>query len=109
MSKNAYKYHAVVERVVDGDTAQVTVDLGFKLYHRVVLRLARINTPERGMPNYAEATAKLAELLPPGSKVHADVVRKDKYGRYVTEISLDDASSVSDMMLASGLAKPYEQ
>jgi len=41
--------------VVDGDTVDALVDLGFKIQTIQRLRLARVNTPERSQPAYTEA------------------------------------------------------
>lgn len=44
--KQEFIYKAIVDRVVDGDTYDVTVDLGFKIYHKIRLRLRGVDTPE---------------------------------------------------------------
>tara|TARA_R110000803_G_scaffold23094_9_gene56979 strand:- start:2167 stop:2559 length:393 start_codon:yes stop_codon:yes gene_type:complete len=41
-----YEYNCKVDRVVDGDTIDVTVDLGFGIFHKTRVRLAGIDTPE---------------------------------------------------------------
>jgi len=41
-----YEYKAIVDRVVDGDTIEVTIDLGFKTWKKVRVRMEGINTPE---------------------------------------------------------------
>ena len=41
-----YQYKAKVERIVDGDTIDVVIDLGFKITTNQRIRLAGINTPE---------------------------------------------------------------
>ena len=41
-----YEYKAIVDRVVDGDTIDVTIDLGFKTWKKVRVRMEGINTPE---------------------------------------------------------------
>ena len=43
---NMYHYKAKAERVIDGDTLDVNIDLGFKITTVQRIRLARINTPE---------------------------------------------------------------
>ena len=40
-----YEYAATVERVVDGDTVDVTLDLGFSIQYQARIRLLGINTP----------------------------------------------------------------
>lgn len=44
--KQDFFYKGIIERVVDGDTYDITVDLGFKIYHKVRLRLKGVDTPE---------------------------------------------------------------
>ena len=41
-----YEYNCKVKRVVDGDTMDVILDLGFDVHHAVRVRLAGIDTPE---------------------------------------------------------------
>ena len=58
MSKNqveAFIYHAELERVVDGDTIDITIDLGFNVkLHKQRCRLAGIDTPESRTRDLAE-------------------------------------------------------
>lgn len=108
MKKPMYQYAAKVVRVVDGDTAHLMVDLGFSILHKVIARLARINTPEKHQPRYQEATDHLRMLLAEGEAVHLHVVQKDRYGRYVAEITKADGTNPSDLMLESQLARTYK-
>lgn len=49
--KSHYEYQAIVTRVVDGDTLEVTIDLGFRIkIEKVRLRLKGIDTPETWRP-----------------------------------------------------------
>ena len=41
-----YQYHAVVNRVVDGDTVDLRIDLGFKVWVEKRCRLLGVDTPE---------------------------------------------------------------
>ena len=41
-----YEYNAHVERVVDGDTIDCTIDLGFSTWKKIRVRMEGINTPE---------------------------------------------------------------
>ncbi|MBU6141477.1 MAG: hypothetical protein KGP29_08010, partial [Proteobacteria bacterium] len=45
-ARNEFTYVAKLERVVDGDTIHVKLDLGFGIKHHEILRLAKINAPE---------------------------------------------------------------
>ena len=57
-----WTYRAKDVRVVDGDTIQATVDLGFNIHHRIFVRLVGVNTPElRGGTQASKAEAKVAK------------------------------------------------
>ena len=49
-----YEYACTVDRVVDGDTCDVTLDLGFKIFHKCRVRLYGIDTPESRTRNKDE-------------------------------------------------------
>lgn len=102
-----YQYSATVENVVDGDTVDLAIDLGFKIITKQRVRLARVDTPERGQPGFAEAkefvVAKTAEK---NVTLHTEKV--SKWGYYLAEITLADGSNLSDALLAGGYGKPYD-
>ncbi|MGB3478941.1 MAG: thermonuclease family protein [bacterium] len=67
-----------VTRVIDGDT--------FKTNRRKKsVRLANVDTPEKGQPGYAGAKDKLKKLIG-GKDVRVEPVAKDKYGRTVAKV-----------------------
>jgi len=85
-----------VDRIVDGDTIDVTLDLGFDIHHKTRVRLWGINTPEKRTRDLEEkkrgyaASERLAELLrteSTSSETRSDIVlqtkEKGKYGRYL--------------------------
>ena len=47
-----YEYKATVDRVVDGDTVDFIVDLGFSVKIKIRTRLAGVDTPERGQKDF---------------------------------------------------------
>ena len=51
-----YNYRAKLIRCVDGDTADLEIDLGFYVFTKVRCRLHGVNTPERGKPDFKKAT-----------------------------------------------------
>ena len=56
-----YEYNCTVERVVDGDTIDVVLDLGFDILHKCRVRLYGIDTPESRTRNLDEkARGKMA-------------------------------------------------
>lgn len=110
-----YQYSADVIKVIDGDTVDLSVDLGFSLRINERFRLLGINAPESRSSDALEkieglkAKHRLEEVLS-GKKVMINTVmdKKEKYGRYLVEIFLPDINeSVNQMMIGDGLAVPY--
>lgn len=98
-----YEYEVSLVRIIDGDTIEVEVDLGFRITHRMHVRLYGFNTPERGQPGYREAADHLRTLIPATGKFAVRSIKpEDKYGRWIVEVS-----GVADSMVASGNAVPY--
>ena len=98
---------ARVERVIDGDTIDVTLDLGWRLYKRDHVRLAGINAPEKNTPEGVVARDRLAELLGDYADVILTSTGLDKYGRALALVSLRGVD-LSHWMLDHGLAKPWD-
>lgn len=109
-----YKYKAIVNRVIDGDTVNLTIDLGFRMTMTANCRLAKINAYELNSTDYDErikahnAKDYLTEILPIGYKLSIESTGLDKYGRPVILI-LDDSNSfyINDIMIQKGLVKLY--
>ena len=55
-----YEYNAIVNRVVDGDTVDVTIDLGFSVWKKIRVRMEGINTPESRTRDLEEKKRGLA-------------------------------------------------
>lgn len=101
-------YPATVIRWVDGDTVDLDVDCGFHMHGMLRFRLVGINTPERGQPGWAEATARANELAPVGSHVTAYTWKDgDKYGRWLAQIHTEAGPVVNEVLLREGLAVSY--
>ena len=85
----AYIYeHVTLIRVIDGDTLDVAIDVGFRFQTVQRLRLLALNTPERGEPGYHESKAKLTNLLmhgAPGS-IKVETVKQDSFGRWLSHV-----------------------
>lgn len=99
---------AVVTHVVDGDTIRVDLD-----GEEVPVRLLNLDAPEKDGPYTEaeclgeEATAFLADLVPPGTEVKLveDVEPTDRYGRHLAGVYLDDVL-VNAEVARAGLAVP---
>lgn len=98
-----------IVRVVDGDTVDIKIDLGFDITYDLRVRVYGMDTPERGQVGFKEASDRLKQLLPVGSKAIVQTFKdkKEKYGRYLANIKTDAFLNISDQMIAEGLAKPY--
>lgn len=113
-----YEYLARLDRVIDGDTVDLTVDLGFSVFHRVRVRVLGVDTPERGEDGWAEATQFVKDWFWSHSAVLfvQTVKDKDKYGRILANISAEPVvaraggpvrDTLSQALLDAGLASPY--
>lgn len=91
---NPYWYQGSVLRVVDGDTIDLMVDLGFSIHHKIRVRLYGINTPESRTKNLEEKALglKAKEYVSDWLDNHKTVFIKtvvdknEKYGRVLAEI-----------------------
>lgn len=105
-------YHAQVERVIDGDTIRLEVQIWPGLEQRIDLRLNGINTPEkRGAPECEKAEARKAtdftSQFVAGGWVVVDSVKLGKYaGRALGTISVDGVD-LGQALIDQGLAKEY--
>jgi len=102
-SKQIHTYKAYVDKVVDGDTLRVSLDLGFKVRHKEILRLAKINAPERGTSGGTKATEFVKKVL---SKVEFVVIKTNKidiYGRYVANIFFLEGESDPQKIATNGI------
>ena len=102
-----YEYKATVENVVDGDTVDVAVDLGFKVSTRQRVRLARIDTPERSQPGYAAARDFVREAVL-NKPVMLKTEKVSKWGYYLAEVTLEDGRNLSDTLVQAQLARYYD-
>lgn len=101
-----FEYQAKVVNVVDGDTVDVEVDLGFKIYTKQRLRLAHIDTPERSQENYSTAK-KFVQDITLGKTVSIKTTKPSKWGYYLAEVYIEDRN-LAEMLIAANLAKKYE-
>jgi micrococcal nuclease len=110
-------YVKKVENVVDGDTIDVTIDLGFDISFSSRVRLAGIDTPESRTKDLKEKALGLEakEYLKKTLKDAKSVVIKtekinssEKYGRILGWVYINgDTVSLNDMMINDGYAWGY--
>jgi micrococcal nuclease len=112
-----YTYRVNSYRVVDGDTLEITLDLGFNTFRKEKVRLARINAPEMKTEAGPASKSHLSELLADKIlTVQTKKDEKDRYGRYIAEVWVqeklaDNASkitNINDKMLSDKMAVIYK-
>lgn len=112
--KATFRYSAEVLRILDGDTIEVSLDLGFYLRSRLVLRLAGVNTMELRDKDQdkrvnAVAARNFVDDLIGGKSVVTETIKPhDKYGRYLARVYLDDGRCLNDLLLEHGLAEKMD-
>jgi len=121
--KSCYNFRVVeINRVLDGDTIDVTIDLGFDLYKKERVRVAGVDTPEKRTKNLEEkalgidATNWLKEKLEGAISGDDELsVRTElvggvgKYGRLLGWLYIGDAEiSLNEQMIEEGYAHAYD-
>jgi micrococcal nuclease len=102
-----------INRVLDGDTIDVTIDLGFDLYKKERVRVAGVDTPEK--LGY-DATNWLKEKLEGAISGDDDLIIRTelvggvgKYGRLLGWLYIGDSDvSLNDQMITEGYAWEYD-
>ena len=121
--KSCYNFRVTeINRVLDGDTIDVTIDLGFDLYKKERVRIAGVDTPEKRTRDLEEkelgidATNWLKEKLDGAIAGDDDLVIRTelvggvgKYGRLLGWLYIGDADlSLNEQMIDEGYAWPYD-
>ena len=121
--KSCYNFRVTkINKVVDGDTIDVTIDLGFDLYKKERVRVAGIDAPEKRTRDLEEkalgidATNWLKEKL--DSTIAGDdelTIRTElvggvgKYGRLLGWLYIGDSDlSLNEQMITEGYAWAYD-
>ena len=121
--KSCYNFRVTkINRVIDGDTIDVTIDLGFDLFKKERVRIAGVDTPEKRTRNLEEkelgihATNWLKEKLE--STLDGDdqlFIRTElvggtgKYGRLLGWCYIGDSEvSLNEQMITEGYAWEYD-
>tara|TARA_Y100000590_G_scaffold273424_1_gene307026 strand:- start:360 stop:800 length:441 start_codon:yes stop_codon:yes gene_type:complete len=114
-----YEYKCKVKRVVDGDTMDVILDLGFSVHHAVRVRMAGIDTPEsRTRDKDEKARGKLSKAFLKesikGRKIILKTKIKDakgKFGRVIAEVwaEFEEGSlrNINELMIKECYAVKY--
>jgi micrococcal nuclease len=109
-----YDYQCTIVRVVDGDTVDVDIDLGFDTWRcGERIRLYGIDTPECRTRNAQEKAAGLLakefveDALHVGGTYRLQTKEKGKFGRYLGTIKIDGELTINAALISENLAVPY--
>ena len=111
-----YEYTCKVERVVDGDTCDVMLDLGFNILHKCRVRLFCFDTPESRTRDLDEkargkmASAFLETSIKAGDKIiiKTELDKKGKYGRILGVLwDENKKKNFNNMLVSEGHAVDY--
>ena len=100
-----YTYKATLDRVIDGDTIDVNIDLGFDISVNKRVRFAGINTPESRTRDLEEkerglaAKARVQSILDENDTFTLESKEIGKYGRVLGEIYVDTVDSSDSLSL----------
>ena len=114
-----YRYKVDIVKVIDGDTVDVDIDLGFGMvYKKQRVRLKGIDTPESRTRNLEEKKFGLAakaylkeQLTGEDAYTHIELVSHDKgkFGRILGELFVGGSScSITQLMIDKHHAVPYD-
>ena len=121
--KSCYNFRVVeINRVVDGDTIDVTIDLGFDLFKKERVRVAGVDTPEKRTRNLEEKELGIDATYWLKAKLEGAVAGDDeltvrtelvggvgKYGRLLGWLYIGDSElSLNEQMIAEGYAHAYD-
>ena len=121
--KSCYNFRVIkINRVVDGDTIDLTIDLGFDLFKKERVRVAGVDTPEKRTRDLEEkelgidATNWLKKHLEEAISGEEDLVIRTelvggvgKYGRLLGWLYIADSQlSLNEMMIEEGYAWAYD-
>ncbi len=116
-----YWYTAKVLKVIDGDTLDVMIDLGFNIHHKARIRLYGVNTPESRTKDLAEKDLglKAKQFTTDWTVRHQQVFintiagKDDKYGRILArvysdkDISSEKTACLNSDIVSTGYAREY--
>ena len=110
-----YEYKAVITNVVDGDTFDMDIDLGFNIHIHERVRLLDIDTPEKFgeekklgliMKQYAEDKFLGKEVIIKSEKIDS-AANTDSFGRWLVSVIVNN-KSISDIYNSLGVNKKYD-
>lgn len=110
-------YEAEVLKVVDGDTLDLMIDLGFDVHHKIRVRLYGLNTPESRTTDAEEkqrglkAKTYTSDWIKKSETIFIQTIKDktEKYGRILAKVYSNDKleKCLNDDLISSGNAVEY--
>ncbi len=108
--KKSFVYNiSFVEKVIDGDSIEAVLDLGFNIFHRVAIRLSGIDTPEKNTPEGKLVKTYVEEWFKTGTFT-VNSKELDKYGRVlgtITRVNGEYTVELGSLLISKGFARVY--
>jgi len=106
MRKRSNKYPGRILRVVDGDTFEVLIELGFGVSQKFRVRLDGIDTPETTTQKGQKAKKYVQQLIE-GKAVILKDAGSEKYGRARAKIELTDGTDLTQFLIDKKIGIEY--
>jgi len=101
-TSRVHNYAAEVQRVIDGDTLEVRIDLGFDTWRAEKIRLRGVDAPELRTPAGKRARKFVGKELAGVKRVVVRTYKTDVYARYVGDVFYSRSSDDKDEIFARG-------
>jgi len=96
-------YAAQVQQILDGDTLDLSIDLGFHTHHKARIRLAEIDAPELHSKRSRTARDFVFNRLGSAKTIVVQTKRTDIYGRYVAHLFYSHQAMTISECFAQGM------
>ena len=109
-----YEYSATLVKIVDGDTVDVLIDLGFNTTKKERVRLLGIDTPESATKDLAEkklgleAKEYITQWFVKNTPFRLQTTKDDKYGRILGVFTGLDGKTLNTRLVDEGYAWAYD-
>lgn len=103
---NENKYFGKVLQVIDGDTFEVLIDLGFDVSQKFRVRLDGIDTPEMSTVKGKQAKEYVKGLIENKTVILTDC-GSEKYGRARASITLPTGEDLTEVLIENNIGKEY--
>lgn len=108
-----YEYKAKIERWLDADTVDVSIDLGFDVWTKQRVRILGIDAAEKNTDLGKEALRFVNDQIPPGCivKLQSHKDTREKFGRYLAHIIYESSNAslfLDKILIDRGYAVSYD-